>query len=125
MQQQEGFKSLGSFHGARLGLWGRSTSKQGWHRECVGGSCLGAPGSFLRLLQSSLHHLLQTSQPGQMSKDPLSAEFNPPVVSQTLKGGLCQQPEGEGKVCCCVAMSRNGGTGPASAPATHKVYLHL
>lgn len=29
---------------------------------------------------------------------------------------LCQQPEGEGRVCWCMATSRNGGTGPASAP---------
>lgn len=29
---------------------------------------------------------------------------------------LCRQPEGEGKVCRCMATSRNGGTGPASAP---------
>lgn len=44
---------------------------------------------------------------------------------------LCQQPAGEGKVCWCVATSRNGGTGPASAPTltrcscTLRACLHI
>lgn len=44
---------------------------------------------------------------------------------------LCWQPAGEGEACWCMAISRNGGTGPASAltltrcSCTLRAYLHI
>lgn len=81
----------------------------------------GVPGEPKLCPISSRHQLLQPCLLWGAAKSHLRQSFaNPRCLRhfrEDLCKQLCRQPQGEGKLCWRMAMSRNGGTGPASAPA--------